>query len=49
MPRFSIQFNDNYVIVWKNQRFNSETFEDAISVAEGILDRLPEYLFAYKR
>jgi hypothetical protein len=44
MPRFSIQFNDNYVIVWKNQRFNSETFEDAISVAEGILDRLPEYL-----
>ena len=49
MPRFSIQFDDRYVIVWKDHRFEPEAFETAIHIAEGILDRLPEYLFSYKR
>jgi hypothetical protein len=43
MPRFSIEFNDHHVLAWRNRRFNVETFESAIAVAEGILDRLPEY------
>jgi len=43
MPRFSIEFDDHHVIAWRNRRFNVETFESAIAVAEGILDRLPEY------
>jgi len=44
MPRMSIQFNDHDVLVWKNRRFKPEQFEEAIAVAEGILDRLPPYL-----
>jgi len=43
-PRFSIQFSDRDVIAWRNRRFSPETFEAAIGVAEGILDRLPEYV-----
>ena len=44
MPRFSIEFDDRHVIAWRNRRFNVETFESAIAVAEGILNRLPEYV-----
>ena len=44
MPRMSIQFDERDVLVWKNRRFKPEQFEQAISVAEGILDRLPPYL-----
>ena len=44
MPRMSIQFDDHDVMVWKNRRFKPEQFEEAIAVAEGILDRLPPYL-----
>jgi len=44
MPRFSIQFGEREMIVWRSRRFSPETFEAAIGVAEGILDRLPEYV-----
>jgi len=44
MPRFSIEFADRYVIAWRNRRFNVETFESAIAVVEGVLDRLPGYV-----
>ncbi len=44
MPRFSIEFDDRHVIAWRNRRFNVETFESAIAVVEGVLDRLPEYV-----
>jgi len=44
MPRFSIQFDDRCAIAWRNRRFNTEAFESAIGVVEGILDRLPEYV-----
>ncbi len=43
-PRFSIQFDTHHVICWRNRRFDIPTRESAIHVAEGILDRLPEYL-----
>jgi len=44
MPRFSIEFDDRHVIAWRNRLFNVETFESAIVAAEGILDRMPEYV-----
>jgi len=44
MPRFSIAFGDSEVIVWRGRRFDPETFDDAIGVGEGILDRLPSYV-----
>ena len=44
MPRFSIEFDDRHVIAWRNRRFNAETFESAIAVVEGVLDRLPDYV-----
>ncbi len=43
-PRFSLQFAEHEIIVWRNRRFGPETFEDAIGVGEGLLDRLPEYV-----
>ncbi|MGB2983805.1 MAG: hypothetical protein WBC63_08115 [Candidatus Bipolaricaulia bacterium] len=43
-PRFGIQFGDREVIVWRNRKFSPETYETAIGVAEGILDRLPDYV-----
>jgi len=47
--RFSIEFDTEYVICWRNRRFNLQTRESAISVVEGILDRLPEYLVRERR
>ncbi|MGC9530546.1 MAG: hypothetical protein ACP5G2_08090 [Candidatus Bipolaricaulaceae bacterium] len=44
VPPFSIQMNDRQVIVWRDRRFDVRMFEAAIAVAEGILDRLPEYV-----
>ena len=44
MPRFSIQFNRHNVMVWRNGRFDPETFETAISIAERLLDSLPGYV-----
>ncbi|MCK4570781.1 hypothetical protein KAT84_02405 [Candidatus Bipolaricaulota bacterium] len=43
-PKFSIEFDTEHVICWRNRRFDLQTRESAISVVEGILDRLPEYL-----
>lgn len=48
-PRFSIEFDTEHVICWRNRRFNLQTRESAIGVAEGILDRLPEYLIRERR
>jgi hypothetical protein len=43
-PKYSIEFDTQSIICWRNRRFNSQMREGAISVVEGILDRLPEYL-----
>jgi len=43
-PRFSIQFGERRVLVWRSRRFSPETFEEAIGVAAGILDRIPDYV-----
>jgi len=44
MPRFSIEFGEGSMLAWRNRRFAPETFDDAIAVAEGILNRLPGYV-----
>ena len=49
MPRFSIQLDDRCAIAWRNRRFSVETFESAIGVVAGILDRLPEYVVRGQR
>ena len=43
-PKYSIEFDAQSIICWRNRRFNPQMREGAISVVEGILDRLPEYL-----
>jgi len=43
-PKYSLEFDQNHVIAWRNRRFDPETFESAIAVVEGILDGIPEYL-----
>jgi hypothetical protein len=43
-PRFSIQFGDSLVFLWRGRRFSPETFDEAIAVGAGILDRMPRYL-----
>jgi hypothetical protein len=43
-PKYAIEFDTQSIICWRNRRFNSQMREGAISVVEGILDRLPEYL-----
>jgi hypothetical protein len=48
-PRFSIQFDARHVICWRNHRFDIPSREAAIEVAEGILDRLPEYVLREQR
>ena len=43
-PKFSIEFDSEHVICWRNRRFDLQTRETAIGVVEGVLNRLPEYL-----
>jgi len=42
--KFSIQFDNQHAIVWRNRRFNTQIFQEAIETIEGIYDRIPEYL-----
>ena len=48
-PKFSIEFDTESIICWRNRRFDLQKRESAISVVEGILDRLPEYLVREQR
>ncbi len=48
-PKFSIEFDSEHVVCWRNRRFDLQTRESAIGVVEGILDRLPEYLVRERR
>jgi hypothetical protein len=43
-PRFQIETAGPWISVWKTSRLDPAGFSDALGVAEGILDRLPEYL-----
>jgi hypothetical protein len=43
-PRFQIELAGPWLAVWRTSRLKPEEFSDALGVAEGILERLPEYL-----
>ncbi len=43
-PRYSIQFDAAHVIVYHSHRFSISEFTAAVGLAEGILDRLPDYV-----
>ena len=43
-PAFSIEFNRESVIVWRDRRLDVADFEAALGVAAGLLSRLPDYL-----
>jgi hypothetical protein len=43
-PRFHLQFAEGAVIAYRDGRFDPADFDDALAVAGGVLDRLPQYL-----
>lgn len=43
-PRFSIEFDHRHGIAWRSRRFKPQEFEHAVTVIEGLLERLPEYV-----
>ncbi len=43
-PHFTLDFQGPLVIAYRNKRFSISDFEEAISVIEGILNNLPDYL-----
>ena len=48
-PRFTVEFGGPWVLVRRKTRFAPDEFADALGVAEGVLDRLPEYLLRQLR
>lgn len=43
-PRFSVDCEGPAMLVFRNRRFDPGDYDAAIALAEGMLDRLPEYL-----
>ncbi len=43
-PKFHIQFDVKEIMVWRNKRFNERDFDDAFTLIQGTLSRLPEYV-----
>lgn len=43
-PKYTIEFDTQSIICWRNRKFDTPMRESAISVVEGLLNRLPEYL-----
>ncbi|RJP23439.1 MAG: hypothetical protein C4527_20255 [Candidatus Omnitrophota bacterium] len=43
-PRFTMEFSNQDIIIYRAGTFTISDFENAIGVVEGILDRFPEYL-----
>ena len=44
MPRFTIQFDEQRVMVYRDSTFATGDFENAAKVAQGLLDGLPSYV-----
>jgi hypothetical protein len=40
-PRFTMEFNDGRVLVYRNLRFQTADFDDALALANGLIDMLP--------
>jgi hypothetical protein len=43
-PQFNLQFEQKDIMAWRDRRFTKKDFEDAFSLLQGILNRLPEYV-----
>ena len=43
-PHFSIQFDAEHLIVWRDKRLSPIEFSAALDLVHGLLDRMPEYL-----
>ncbi len=43
-PSFHIQFDSRDVMVWRNRRFREQDFDEAFTLIQGMLERLPEYV-----
>ncbi len=43
-PTFSISFNYDHVIVWRDKRLQPADFEEAMDLVKAILDGLPDYV-----
>lgn len=48
-PRFDVQLWDRWVLAWRDERFEPQDFEAALSLVEGILDRMPPSLVEERR
>ncbi|MGD0551667.1 MAG: hypothetical protein ABSB25_03340 [Sedimentisphaerales bacterium] len=48
-PEFSIQFDSLSVIVYRDTRFSPAEFEDAANLANGIFERIPDYVVQNQR
>ncbi len=42
--RFTLDFEGPFVMIYRGRRFKPQDFEEAITLAEGVIDRLPDYL-----
>ncbi len=43
-PKFHIQFDAREIMTWRNKRFSKQDFDDAFTLIQGTLSRLPEYV-----
>ncbi len=48
-PRYSIQFGDGVVLVWRSSTFSPREFAEALELGTGLFDRLPDYLLEQQR
>jgi len=43
-PRFHIQFDPEFIMAWLGKRFSEQDYDNAFTLIQGILNRLPEYV-----
>ena len=43
-PKHNFQFDERHVLIWRDRRFDAASFDQALMIATGVLDRLPDYV-----
>ncbi len=43
-PKHNLQFDETYALIWRGRRLRPEEFDQALEIASGVLDRLPNYV-----
>ncbi len=43
-PRHNLQFDETHALIWRERRFRPADFDQALEIASGVLDRLPDYV-----